>query len=492
MVMEIIVKAPKTNAFAKVVITKAQNDEMKEVPVLFKKNPNGRTWDAFVEDIDEDHKFGLVMSVDGKSDPVEVEAALAGKPDVRVTGVSGQMITIKGSEGKAAVKDEATGEPKELSDLWDEKIAAGIVTPEYREKVTWLFNNHKVNNFLRIKVVKSYRKFFDKDGNEIQILEPAHFYVNADPLGKQTPYDGSLFAEGLSAAINGQPIVYEGDKSTGKSVMTKTIAYVMHVPFWEDTYSEDMMRNDPLAYQSFDDEPFKHMTKEGAEAHMLWNADPDKFANYCSDAAEYKYWKDKAQTPQLTTVLGEMGKWAMYGGVYVANEANLARINVRESLFNPSCEDNNPHLVIPGYGMVMLNPACVLIATQNRDYAGTNGSNDAIDSRFGKLIFPYADHVFDQLKSMTESDCGKGCLPDNYYRLCDRLWGFFLGQVHDGVRENSVLSIRSFGKALKDVALGGGYATLHSKLTIYLQSMAHSDEEYRAIADDIHQYIGDM
>lgn len=489
--MEIIVKAPRTSAFAKSVVAKTENGEMGEVPVMFRKNSNGRTWDAFVEDIDDAHKFGIVMSVDGKSDPAEIESAVSGNPDVRITGVSGQMISAKGSQGKPVAKDDPSAEPKELSDLWDEKIAAGIVTPEYREKVTWLFNNHKVNNFLRIKTVGRYKKFFYNDGTEIPIMEPAHVYVNVDPLGKQTPYDGSIFSEGLSAALNGQPMVYEGDKSTGKSVMTKTVAFVMHVPFWEDTYSEDMMRSDPLAYQSFDDEPFKHMSKAGAEASMLWHSDPEKYANYCGDAAEYNYWKDRAQTPQLTTILGEMGKWAMYGGVYVANEANLARINVRESLFNPTCEDNNPHITIPGYGMVMLNPDCVLIATQNRDYAGTNGSNDAIDSRFGKMIFPYAEQVADPLKSMTESDCGKGCLPDHYYKLCNNLWGFFLGQVHEGVRENNVLSLRSFGKALKDVALGGGYATLHSKLLIYLQSMAHSEEEYRAIANDIHQYIGD-
>lgn len=490
--MEIIIKAPRTNAFARTVVDKTSAGETGELPVLFKKDANGKTWSTYLEDVDDEHKFGIVMNVDGESSPEALEDALAGRPEVRLVSVTGQLLTAKAEGKKAAKKEDPLAEPKELSNLWDEKISAGIVTPEFREKVTWLFNNHHVNNFLRMQVVRRYKKFYDKDGNEIKILEPAHMYVNADPLHKESPYDGSIFAEGLSAAVNGQPIVYEGDKSTGKSVMTKTIAYVMCVPFWEDTYSDDMMHNDPLAYQSFDDEPFKHMSKEGAEAAMLWKSNPDQYANYCNDATEYIYWKDRAQTPQLTTVLGEMGKWAMYGGVYVANEANLARINVRESLFNPTCEDNNPHITIPGYGMVMLNPDCVLIATQNRDYAGTNGSNDAIDSRFGKLIFPYAGHVFDQLKSMTESDCGKGCLPDAYYKACDRLWGFFLGQVHDGVRENNVLSIRSFGKALKDVALGGGYATLHSKLTIYLQSMGHSDEEYRAIADDIHQYIGEM
>lgn len=490
--MEIIIKAPATLPFSKTVVDKTKAGEMGEVPVLLKKRTGTNVFDAFVEDMDEDHKFGFVFSVDGSNDADNIAAAVSGKPDIRIVSVTGKLIKCDLKNSAPAVKTEAGEESKELSDLWDKKIAEGIVTAEDRETITWLFNNHKIPTFFRIKVVESYKVFLDGDGKRIKPLKPGHLYVNADPLHKRNEYDGSLFFEGIISMLNHQPTVFEGDKSTGKSVMAKTLAYVFQMPYWEDTYSDDMMHNDPLAYQSFDDTPFKYMNKEGAEASMLWHSDPDKFANYYDEAAVYEFWKAKAMAPQLATVLGEMGKWAVYGGLYVANEANLARINVRESLFNPTCEDNNPHITILGYGLVFLNPDCTLIATQNRDYAGTNGSNDAVDSRFGKIIFPYADQIFDQVKSSVESDCGKGCLTDVYYKTVDNLWKYFLGQVHDGVRENGILSIRSFIKALKDVAFGGGYVSLHSRLVIYLQSMAHSDEEYRMIIDDVHRIVGDL
>ena len=290
-------------------------------------------------------------------------------------------------------------------------------------------------------------------------------------------------------ALNRQPVVCEGDKSTGKSVAAKNVAYDLMMPSYEDTYGEDTMKLDPIAERAFSEEAQEHMTRELAEAYMRYQSGQEEFF---SQAMEYMYWKDRAMTPQLATNLGEMGKWAFSGGVYIANEANLARVNVRESIFNPAAEDNQPHLTIPGYGIVYLNKDCVMIATQNKDYAGTNGSNDAIDSRFGKIKFGYPPHIFDQLKTMTESDIGDGCLQDEYYKRCDKLYVFLRDQVHAGERSNGVLSIRSFGKALKDVALGGGYVTLHSKLLIYLQNMVHTEEDEKAIADDIHTYIGNI
>lgn len=493
--VEVLIKVSSmTDPMGKPFINEAKNGRI-ETPILVMKNNLGKHY-AYAETLDDSHRIGMITSVDGSTSSADFDDAFLGNYELRVTGImQGGKNTLTAELVKDSVDaptNDGVSEPKELSDLWEQKISAGIVTPEDRANITAVFDNHRVNNFDRMRCVSKYRIYNDINGKRIMVVKPAHVYVNPDVLGKENVYDWPTFAEALNAALNGQPMVYEGDKSTGKSVAAKTLAYVMQIPYWEDTYSEDMMRSDPIAERAFDDGAQKHMTREGAEAHMLWNADPDKYANYSSDAAEYIFWKDRAMTPQITTLLGEMGKWAMYGGLYVANEANLARINVRESLFNPAAEDNNPHMTIPGYGLVYLNKDCVLVATQNRDYAGTNGSNDAIDSRFGKLKFGYPPHIFDQLKSMTESDVGVGCLPDEFYKRCDKLYVFLRDQVHEGQRSNSVLSIRSFGKALKDVALGGGYVTLHSKLLIYLQNMTHTDEEDRAIADDIHQFIATL
>lgn len=491
--MKLLIKVSKmTCPLGQTMIDKTKAGEASEIKVLTLKDENGR-YNCYAEEIDEDHLFGFALSLNDGTD----FDALEGTPDIKIVGLDKPTIIeakIAGSEKSKAKNGSTAGTDSEaVKTLVDQKIAEGIITQEFWDNVRQVLDDWKVVEYDRIRIVKQYRAYHDAEGNREWPAKPAHVYVNVDDTRKHgSMYDHSTGAELLNAMLNHQPIVCEGDKSTGKSVAVKTAAWVLGMPLKEDTYSDDMLKNDPLAFQSFDDRPMRMMKKEGAEAYMMYMADPVRNANYFEDAREYMFWKDKAMTPQLKTELGEMGKWAIEGGVYVANEANLARVNIREALFNPAAEDNDPHITIPGMGMVRLNPDCVLIVTQNRDYAGTNGSNDAIDSRFGKLKFPNAEDITHVLRTMTESDCGENCLQAEYYKRANALYTFLLGQVHDGLRENSVLSIRSFGKALKDVALGGGYVTLHSKLLIYLQSMTHSEEEDRAIADDIHQFIGTL
>ena len=55
-------------------------------------------------------------------------------------------------------------------------------------------------------------------------------------------------------ALNRQPVVCEGDKSTGKSVAAKNVAYDLMMPSYEDTYGEDMMKLDPIAERAFSEE----------------------------------------------------------------------------------------------------------------------------------------------------------------------------------------------------------------------------------------------
>lgn len=490
MTKNVIIKASKMTApRAAEILTLAVNGPI-DLPVVLLKNNTGRM-DAFMEDTQDQNKIGTVLSVDGMAEVSEYESLFHGSYQLRISGLGNKANLLNAElitdDTSIAVK---TGEESvELQKAWEKAIKEEIITPDDREYLTWHWDNNQINMFDRFRAVSSFHKYFDINGKRIMPIRPSHAYVNSDPKHIETPYDLSVYGELFNMALNRQPVVCEGDKSTGKSVAAKNLAYDLMMPSYEDTYGEDMMKLDPIAERAFSEEAQNHMTKQLADDYMAYKAgDKGRYEG----ALEYMYWKDRAMTPQLATNLGEMGKWAFSGGVYIANEANLARINVRESIFNPAAEDNQPHLTIPGYGVVYLNPDCVMIATQNKDYAGTNGSNDAIDSRFGKIKFGYPPHILDQLKTMTESDVGTGCLQDVYYQRCDKLYTFLRDQVHAGERSNSVLSIRSFGKALKDVALGGGYVTLHSKLLIYLQSMTHSEEDDRAIADDIHQYIGTL
>lgn len=459
-----------------------------ELPIVVMKNAIGKFL-AYAESVSDENCIGMVLTVDGEA---AEDLHFCGQTyEMRITGIGDlpTLLTAEMVSEKETVAVKTGEESKELRDAWDKAIADGVCTKDDREYLIWHWDNNQINQYDRFRAVSGFRKYYDKRGERIMPIRPSHAYVNSDPKHQETPYDLSVYGELFNMALNRQPVVCEGDKSTGKSVAAKNVAYDLMMPSYEDTYGEDMMKLDPIAERAFSEEAQEHMTRELAEAYMRYQSGQEEFF---SQAMEYMYWKDRAMTPQLATNLGEMGKWAFSGGVYIANEANLARVNVRESIFNPAAEDNQPHLTIPGYGIVYLNKDCVMIATQNKDYAGTNGSNDAIDSRFGKIKFGYPPHIFDQLKTMTESDIGDGCLQDEYYKRCDKLYVFLRDQVHAGERSNGVLSIRSFGKALKDVALGGGYVTLHSKLLIYLQNMVHTEEDEKAIADDIHTYIGNI
>ena len=469
-----------------------------QLPILVQQNQVNKQWEAYAEDCLPDNKIGLVVSVDGDADTSKIEPLLKGDYQLRIVSMHGANLLdaelrpdTSATAASSSKSSSATlPESKELKEAWKEKIEAGIVTEEDRTFVTAIFDNNKVDPVSRLRAVQGYRKYY-LNGEEVPITRPSHPYVNADPENKESPYDGSIFAECLRQALDRNPTNYVGDKSVGKNVCGKTVAYVLHMPYWEDTMSEDTMKSDLIAERSISDEAQKHMTRELLAAYDDYRRgknDPETVKK----AREYQYWRDQAGTMQLQTELGEMGKWALCGGLYMLNEKNLGRINTVESVVNPAAEDNQPHLTVTGYGLVYLNPDCVLCASENMNYAGTNGSNDAVDSRFGMIMFPYPPHIFDQLKSMTEADLGAGCLKDSYYAACDKLYVFLRDQVHTGNRSNGTLSLRSFGRALKSVVRGKGYATLHSQLLIALQSLCKTDDERAAIREDINAFIGNI
>lgn len=487
---EIVIRASlMTCRLAKTVIEQAKQGPVTSPVVLFR---NGNTWEAYLEEVDPDKKIGIVSAVSGSSDLSELDDLAKGQYSLLIDHLDGTncLVCTFSKEKASAVKAEV--ESEELKNAWQEKIAGGVLTEDDRKFITWIWNNNKVDPLLRLRAVRGYHIYKDIYGNRIPIIRPAHPYVNADPAHEETPYDGSIFAEVVRQALDRQPVNLVGDKSVGKNVCAKTAAYTLMMPYYESTMSEDTMRSDVVAERSISDEAQKHLTKDLVEAGVAYQIGQDRSPENKEKFMEYQYWKTQGMTMQLGTSLGEMGKWAFSGGLFMMNEKNLARVNVVESIINTAAEDNNPHMEITGYGNVYLNPDCVLMASENANYAGTNISNDAVDSRFGMILFPYPAHVFDQLKVMTESDCGKGCLKDSYYKSCDKLYVYLRKQVHAGTRSNGTLSLRSFGRALKSVVKGGGYCSLHSQLLIQLQSLCKTDEEQRAIADDIHALVGNL
>ena len=122
------------------------------------------------------------------------------------TLIEGQMIL---DEIQQANVDHNAVSPK-LQAVIDEKIAAGIVTKEEMDERLKVMQENKVDEALKIRVVKGYRKY-NKASHKPRCIyvDP---YISQVKAGKE-----GIIAEGLRNGVMRMASICEGEKSVGSA-----------------------------------------------------------------------------------------------------------------------------------------------------------------------------------------------------------------------------------------------------------------------------------
>lgn len=446
----------------------------------------------YVDELRRENLYGFINEVvinGTKLDNDQIKELIVNGANVVLKSVENNIISgnIIMDEVKQANVGGDTVSAK-LQAIIDEKIAAGIVSKEEIDERIKVMQVNKVDEALKIRVVKGYRKY----------NKPAHrpncIYV--DPyIDKLRPGEEGIIAEGLRNAVSRMASICEGEKSVGKNVYMETIAWLLGMPLYMITFSRHMSPSSIYGEKSTDNsasEILKTMDKEAMAKVMLeTQAAPIKDVNGAiKAAAQFEIMKARAASVSIVIDASELYDWMIDGGVLVLNEMNMGESNFLSSFLNP-LTDGTGFLFIPGRGEVKMHKDCVLFGTQNADYEGTQQQNEATMSRFNTLYFKQPESVIGQFKAATAAALKKsGCdykLKEEYFKQAQNFYGQCMKAVHKAAVSNAVLNIRGFVRALTIVAESEGFCSLKRWLQICVVDTCPTDEReaLRAILDSI-------
>ena len=196
----------------------------------------------------------------------EIKELIVNGAQIVLSGYTGTLIQGKMilDEVKKANVDTTTISSK-LQAVIDEKIAAGIVTKEEMDDVIKVLQENKVDEALKIRVIKGYRKYNKKAHKPRCIyVDP---YIDQVKAGKE-----GIIAEGLRNAVSRMASICEGEKSVGKNVYMETIAWLLGMPLYMLTFSRNMSPSSIYGEKSTDNsasEKLKNMKTEAIAKVML-------------------------------------------------------------------------------------------------------------------------------------------------------------------------------------------------------------------------------
>ena len=436
---------------------------------------------VYVDKEDKTCLYGLIQSVkDGEEllDIDKVKEIVTNGANIALKSYKGTLIDAQMilDEVQEANVDTSKVSSK-LQAIIDEKIAAGIVTKEEMDDRLQVMQDNKVDEALKIRVVKGYRKY-NKAAHKPRCIyvDP---YISQVKAGKE-----GIIAEGLRNGVLRMASICEGEKSVGKNVYMETIAWLLGMPLYMITFSRNMSPASIYGEKSTDNsasEMLKTMDREAMAKVMLeTSATTIKDVNGAiKAAAQFEIMKARAASVSIVIDASELYDWMIDGGTMVLNEMNMGESNFMSSFLNP-LTDGTGFLFIPGRGEVKMHEDCVLFGTQNADYEGVQQQNEATMSRFNTLHFKQPESVIGQFKAATQAALDKsGCdykLKEDYYIQAQKFYAQCMKSVRSGIVSNAVLNIRGFVRALTTVAESEGYVTLNRWLKICVVDTCPTDE----------------
>ena len=421
----------------------------------------GNRWALYLSDTDKKNACGFLETVINTADGTELVAQ-----ELEEIVSTGYEITFRGLTDKPntflielkEIIPDAKGRSAsgDYADEIDRIKKAGICSEtELLERIDVLQSYDCSDKLIRA-VLASYRK------PHRAVRRPKAIYVN--------PYKGfNPIKRTIMKALDGKAVTLIGPKSVGKNVAVETVAWLLNEGLYMHTFNRFMTAEDIYGSKSTRPAEINGYTSEELEQMALCDVRAGYGDLLTEEEMELsaKFRSLSAQAPAIAIKqeISELTECMMHGGIYCANEMNLAESNFFSGVFN-DLTDGTSFKAVPGLGKIDIHPRFRIIGTQNGgtgdgSYLGTNEQNEATMSRFAGIQFPYANTVKKQLISAV----GRDALDDKYFTQCEELYkAFYNGSQKQHVVQDNCLNIRGMVSALKIVSEFPEDTTLYQEI----------------------------
>lgn len=373
-----------------------------------------------------------------------------------------------------------------LDDVFDSEIeritAAGICTrEELQERILVMKENDLVDADILNVLTRYYQPIItDSAETRRDIRRPKTIYVS--------PYKESPIKHAIMNLMDGNCIIFDGPKSTGKNACGETVGWLMNLPVCMDTYGEDMISEDAFGGNTMATPEIiltpKEELEEMAECwFMAMNARGSELTSeQLRKAARYDVIKARATAPQIAPQVTELVTALRFGFLYIANEMTNGTQNLLSKVFN-QLADGTGWIFIPGYGKLDIHPNFGIIGTMNRGYEGTHEMNFATLSRFAVPIFENSDSIVKQLKQAVRSKTDSE-IEETIYLQIDNLYQKVKKLVERGQVSNDMfLNIRGFVAALTTYANHKRSTSLKYEITEKVINLCSEEDRENLISE---------
>lgn len=345
---------------------------------------------------DNRFKNKVVYNVHYDGRPVGI---LSEGESLKAYGDEFELLTTKHDKGLIYV--EINSEKKEvvvdddiIQSKIDEVISKGIIEEEEINKRVEYMKNNNVPDLILVKILESYHNYPEEI--KAKIPNPQTLYID----------ETGLVSKSLTYLVLENNLKFEGERGTGKNVLTETIAWLTNRPLYEF----------PMNSQHSNASLFGSLTfKEDNSNALVFNRST------------------------LTEAFEE-------GGILVLDEFNTALPHV-VSMLNGML-DQRRRQYVPDYGTVNGHKNFIAISTENKNYTGTFETNEATSDRFVPIIFPNLESLENVLREYSPNINRKTLV------ACDRLFESIKDGVNIGTLEDSALTVRGFISVALAVELG--------------------------------------
>lgn len=330
-----------------------------------------------------------------------------------------------------------------LDEAIEKIISRGINTKDdINEKLLYLRKN-KVPSKAIAELFNSYVKYPNHIANRIP-QKPKVLYVDTEGLVRDCVCYMNI----------GSNLLFEGDKGTGKNVLTETLAWLYNRPLYEFSSNSQHSNHSLLGGQTFENtkqdnkEERKKTSKSFFNTIKLFkkvfskesqNIDIDE--SELSGIEKFLYKTLNKSDKDLVFEKSPILEAFEVGGIIVLDEFNTSLAHVMP-IFNALLDDRR-RMDITNYGLALGHPNFCAIATQNRDYEGTFEGNEATMDRFEPIIFPALTSIEGVLKERVPN------ISYDTLVTANKLYLKMKTAVEIGEIDEQALSIRGFVSACK-------------------------------------------
>ena len=410
------------------------------------------------------------------------DGSCAADHSLKITGVDssgnlyiGEFTTY---ESKAKPSEEAT-DIEEFRKEIEDAVAKGVNKRENIELAVKIMITNKFSPAFVRRVMASWLPATTWQG-KLEVTPPGTIYVPVQD-GSGMNHMNSL----CKAILAGVPVLLQGPKSTGKSLLCRNLAFILQIPCGEVSISAQATMGEIYGDKTTDNSAADALTADLAKAALI-DRDPD--AN-----AEYDRAKARAACVRLVLEDSIVKILITLGGLLVINEFNCMDVNTAVTAFH-NLLDRTGTVFIPGAGEIKVSPHFRFAATQNLNYAGTSRLNEATASRFLGEPLNAPKGIKQQLKSALGEEL-TAVIEANYKGLfanIDKLYNELLKSAQDGVISDAALNIRGIVNALKVMALSAPEPVSESAMlkSALVYGKLEGTKDYEVVLNKITLFFG--